>query len=49
MLEYGDAYLEANERIIDAMAARMPQGAVELANRMALEAAEDEVEELEAA
>ena len=45
MLEYGEAYLEANERIIDAMAERMSDGAVALADRMAAEADEEEDEE----
>lgn len=48
MLEYGEAYMEANDRIIDAMAARMPPEAVALAYEMA-EAADAEDEELEAA
>ena len=47
MLEYGEAYLEANDRIIEAMSARMSQEAVALAYRMAEETAA--VEELEEA
>lgn len=46
MLEYGEAYLEANERIIEAMAKRMSPGAVALAERMAAEAMQDDENEL---
>jgi hypothetical protein len=49
MLEYGEAYLEANDRIIEAMSARMSQEAVALAYRMANEADEAEAEDLEEA
>lgn len=48
MLEYGEAYLEANDRIIEAMSARMGDAAVKLAYRMALEAARAEDDESEA-
>jgi hypothetical protein len=45
MLEYGKAYMEANDRIIDAMKSRMSDGAIALAYRMANEANEAEAEE----
>jgi hypothetical protein len=49
MLEYGEAYLEANDRIIDAMSARMSPEAVALAYRMAEDASENEEDELDEA
>jgi hypothetical protein len=42
MLEYGEAYLSENERILAAMDARMSRGAAALAEQMALEEAEEE-------
>lgn len=49
MLEYGEAYLEANDRIIEEMTARMSPDAVALAYRMAKESAESDEELDEAA
>lgn len=45
MLEYGEAYLEANDRIIEAMTKRMSPGAVALAYRMAEKAAQADVDD----
>ncbi len=46
MLEYGEAYLEANERMLEEMHARMSPEAVTLAQVMADEAiAQEELED----
>lgn len=45
MLEYGKAFLEANDRIVEAMCRRMSPGAVKLAKRMAAKAHRREMEE----
>lgn len=45
VLEYGEAYLEANDRIIEAMTKRMSPGAVALAYRMAEKAAQADVDD----
>lgn len=49
MVEYGEAFLEENARIVDAMATRMPIGAVALAEQMAQQAEDADEEELLAA
>lgn len=48
MLEYGEAYLEENARIVDAMSERMSPEAVAYAKRMVNEASEDDEEDLDA-
>lgn len=42
MLEYGDAFLEANDRILEDMYAGMSEGEIALAKEIALEMLEEE-------
>jgi hypothetical protein len=48
VLEYGEAYLEGNACIVDAMSERMSPEAVAYASRMASEALEDDEEDMDA-
>lgn len=49
MLEYGEAYLEENARIVEAMIARMSPEAVAYAKRMVTEASEADEDDLDEA